>query len=194
MGICRQIAAIYEQYGDPTLTNFHLEDLTGSVAQRPFALGRYDVGAEILAHRELTGATVQNSYLVLSGRYQLALLSARPDALPHDLERALLDWVWHRESGIAYLGVRLSSPDDYLNTWNMDHWFASLELLSHFPSWREQAGDAIQWLWDRRTPAGLWDFGPKTPVRLSGTWRKKMARQFDWTTRVLVLLQDYYTG
>jgi len=47
MGICRQIAAIYEQYGDPALTNFTLEDLTGSVAQRTFALGRYDAGAEI---------------------------------------------------------------------------------------------------------------------------------------------------
>jgi len=27
-------------------------------------------------------------------------------------------------------------------------------------------------------------------VRLSETWRKKMARQFDWTTRVLVILQN----
>jgi len=31
--------------------------------------------------------------MVLSGKYQLALLSARPDALPRDLEQALLDWV-----------------------------------------------------------------------------------------------------
>jgi len=188
-----------------------------SVAQRAFAAGRYDAGAEIQAHRELTGATVQGSYLVLSGRYQLALLGARPDALPRELERALLDWVWHKESGIGYLCVRLSSPDDYVDTWSLDHWLASLGLLSRFPSWREQAGDAVRWLWDRWTGRQgdretrrqgdketggqgdeairwLWDFGPKTAVRLSENWRKGLARQFDWTTRVLVLLQNYYSG
>jgi len=46
---------------------------------------------------------------------------------------------------------------------------------------RRQGDKAIRW---------LWDFGPKTSVRLSETWRKKMARQFDWTTRVLVILQN----
>ena len=165
-----------------------------SIVQRTFAAGRYDPGAEMRAHRELTGATVQNSYLVLSGRYQLALLGARPDALPRDVEQALLDWVWHKEDGIGYWCVRLSSPDGYLDTWSLDHWFASLGLLSRFPGWRERAGDAIRWLWDRRTPAGWWDFGTKTSVRLSETWRKGLARQFDWTTRVLVLLQNYYAG
>jgi hypothetical protein len=163
-----------------------------SIAQRTFAGGRYDARAEIQAHRELTGATVRDSYLVLSGKYQLALLGARPGVLPRDMAKALLDWVWHKEDGIGYLGVRLFSPDDYLNTWNLDRWLVSLGLLSHFPGWREQAGDAIRWLWDRRTPAGLWDFGPKTSVRLSETWRKEPARQFDWTTQVLVLLQHYY--
>jgi hypothetical protein len=148
----------------------------------------------VLAHRELTGPTVRGSYLVLSGRYQLALLSARPGALPRDLERALLDWVWHKEDGIGYLGVRLSSPDDYLDTRRMDHWLASLGLFSRFPSWRERAGDAIQWLWDRRTSEGLWDFGPQTSARLSETWRSGPARQFDWTTQILVLLQNYYAG
>ena len=64
-----------------------------SIAQRTFTSGRYDPEAEMLAHRELTGATVRDSYPVLSGKYQLALLSGRPDALPRDLEQALLDWV-----------------------------------------------------------------------------------------------------
>jgi len=165
-----------------------------SIAQRTFAAGRYDAGAEIQAHRELTGATVRGSCLVLSGRHQLALLSSRPDDLPRDLEKALLDWVWHKEGGIGYLGVRLFSPDGYLDTCRLDCWLASLELLSGFPGWREQAEDAIRWLWDRRTPEGLWDFGPQTSVRLSETWRKGLARQFDWTTRVLALLRNYYTG
>jgi len=115
-----------------------------SAAQRTFASGRYDAGAKIQAHRELTGATVQGSYLVLSGKYQLALLSARPGALPRELEKVLLDWVWHKKDGIGRLGVRLSSSDGYLNTWNLDRWFASLGLLSRFPGWQEQAEDAIE--------------------------------------------------
>ena len=88
--------------------------------------------------------------------------------------------MWHEENGIGYLRVRLSSPDDYLNTWRLDRWLASLGLLSRFPGWREQAGDATEWLWDRETPEGLWDFGPRTSVRLSETWRRGLARQFDW--------------
>jgi hypothetical protein len=45
-----------------------------------------------------------------------------------------------------------------------------------------------------KPPRGVVGFGPRTSVRLSETWRKGLARLFDWTTRVLVLLQDYYTG
>ena len=60
-----------------------------SIAQRTFAAGQYDPGAEVLAHRELTGATVRDGYLVLSSRYQPTLLSARPGALPRGLEKAL---------------------------------------------------------------------------------------------------------
>ncbi len=69
------------------------------------------------------------------------------------------------------------------------------ELLSRFPSWRGLAGDVVQWLWDERTPAGFWDLGPRSissiALPLSESWHKKMARQFDWTTRVLVLLRRY---
>jgi len=36
---------------------------------------------------------VRDSYLVISGKYQLALLGARPGVLPRDMAKALLDWV-----------------------------------------------------------------------------------------------------
>ena len=120
------------QPGHPILDD--VWNLWLSIAQWTFAACRYDAGAGTLVYRELAGATVRGRYVVLSGKYQLALLSARPDALPRDLEQALLDWVWHKEGGIGYLGMRLSSPDDHLDTWNLDHWFASLGLLSRFPS------------------------------------------------------------
>lgn len=172
--------------------------LWAAIARRTFATGAYDLQAEILAHRELTGATVKDSYLVLRSRYQLALLSARPAALPPDLEAALLHWVWQRDDGIGYLDVAVHRPPHNLKPGPLDRWLASLELLSRFASWRGLAQGAIGWLWQQRTPEGLWDLGPKaansTALPLSESWRRQAPRQFDWTTRVLVLLQRYHTS
>lgn len=55
--------------------------------------------------------------MVLSGRYQPALLGARPGALPRDLGKVLLDWVWHREDGIGYLSESMSENSYGLAAW-----------------------------------------------------------------------------
>jgi hypothetical protein len=168
------------------------------IAQRTFASGRYDPAAESCAHRDLTGATVRHSHLVLNGKYQLSLLSSRPEALPRPLETALLDWLWHKEEGLGYLGVKLSGPPDRHKPGQLDGWFSSLELISRFPGWREPAREAIEWLWQNRTPTGLWDFGPRssgsTALPLSETWRSQTARPHDWTTRTLALLSRFYNN
>ncbi len=168
-----------------------------NIARRTFASGAYDPEAEVRAHHELTGASVKNSYLVLDNRYSLALLGARAEALPADLETALVSWVWHCKDGIRYLRVKLPLPPRHLKTGSLDRWFTSLELLSRFSSWRALAKDAIQWLWEERAPGSLWDFGQKSTfsvfLPLSESWRKTTARQFDWTTRVLVLLRRYHS-
>ena len=171
-------------------------ELWMNLARRTFASGAYDPEAEIRAHRELTGASVQHSYLVLDSKYALALLGARAAALPRDLEAALLRWVWHKEDGIGYLEEKVSRLPGPGESGHFERWFASLELLSRFPVWRELASDVIRWFWDTRTPAGLWDFGPRSNLSivlpLSESWRRQRARQVDWTTRVLVLLRRYY--
>src|SRR3712207_5372039 len=84
--------------------------LWATIARRTFVAGAYDPEAESRAHRELTGATMQGSYLVLRGRHQLTLLGARSDDLPRDLEAALVRWVWHAPQGVGYFGEPLAQP------------------------------------------------------------------------------------
>ncbi len=170
--------------------------LWAQVAGRTFASGSYDAGDEICAHKDLTGASVEGSYLVMDSRYALTLLGSRVAALPRDLEAALVDWVWHKEDGVGYLREALSRPPSPMKAGPVERWFASQELLSGFPSWRRLAGGVINWLWEQRTDQGWWDFGSRSrfsPVLpMSESWRTKGARQYDWTTRTLVLLRRYH--
>jgi hypothetical protein len=167
------------------------------IARHTFASGQYDSDAEIQAHRELTGATVKNSYLVIGNKYTLILLGSRATALPVELEAALLKWIWHRNSGIGYLNVPLFRLPLARKPRFLDRWQSSLNMLSRFPSWCIVAQDAIQWIVQQRTPQGFWDLG--TGVRsatmpLSANWRGKASRQCDWTTRVLVMLRKCVDG
>lgn len=166
-----------------------------TIASRTFASGRYDADKEIAAHRDLTGASVRNSYLVLSNKYALSLLGARATRLSSATERALVDWVWHKRDGIGYLNVPLSqSPRESASV--LDRWFTSMEVLSCFPRWRSAAKDAVEWLWVQRNEQKLWDFGPRwsasTVLPLSESWRNSQHRQNDYSTRALILLRRYY--
>lgn len=167
-------------------------DLWANIARRTLASGIYNPDVEIRAHRELTGASVKDSYLLLDNQYALALLGSRAARLPSNTERALVAWVWHKKDGVRYLGVPLSSPPHHLTPGTLDRWFTSLELLSCFPSWREFAKDVIDWLWTQRNQEGFWDFGPRASTSfylpLSESWRKRQNRQYDYSTRVLALL------
>ena len=171
-------------------------NLWAAIAKRTFASGKYDSEAEIRAHQELTGASVKDSYLVLSSRYQLSLLGSRATKLPRNLENAIVDWVWHKEKGISYLEIPLATLPARFTAGMLDRFFTSLEIISLFPSWRRHAGNIVEWLWAQRNDEGLWDFGPRANMSvyfpLSESWRKEKYRQHDWSTRVLALLRRYY--
>jgi hypothetical protein len=166
------------------------------IAGRAFASGSYDAGDEVSAHRDLTGASVAGSYLVIDSKYALALLASRASALPPDLEEALVDWVWHKEDGVGYLREPLSRPPCPMKSGPVERWFASQELLSRFPSWRRRAAGVIGWLWEQRADQGWWDFGSRSRLSsvlpMSESWRTKGSREHDWTTRTLILLRRYY--
>ncbi len=171
-------------------------DLWADIARRTLALGVYDSDAEIRAHRELTGASVKNSYLVLNNQYTLSLLGSRATRLLNKIEKALVTWVWHKKDGVKYLGVPLSNPPLPLTPGTLDRWFTSLKLFSHFPGWRGFAENVVHWLWTQRNHEGFWDFGPRASTSfyfpLSESWRKRQNRQYDHSTRVLALLRKYY--
>lgn len=167
-----------------------------TIAEHTLASGKYDPEAEMRAHQMLTGASVKDSYLVLSGRYQLALLGLRASKLPKAVENALVDYVWHKKNGIGYLEIPLANPPRQFTVGMLDRLFTSLEILSYFPSWRRHAENMINWLWTQRNNEGFWDFGPKASMTvyfpLSENWRKNKSRQHDWSTRVLALLRKFY--
>ncbi len=163
------------------------------IAGRTFTSGEYDCEAEIRAHRQLTGATVEGSYLELNNKYALALLSAHPAGLPAGLADSLLRWLWQLPQGIRYLGMPLSQPPMPDSPTALDRWLSSHELLARFPGWRALASDAIDWLWVQQRADGLWDFGARQKSYwawpLSASWRNPQQRAFDHTTRLLALLQ-----
>ena len=167
-----------------------------AIARRTFQSGKYSEQDEIAAHAELTGATVKDSYLVLSSRYQLNILGSIPGTLSEELETALLRWLWDKPGGIGYLTVSLNRPPP-TKPGPFDRWLASLEMLARlFPTWVRFARPSIEWLEKLRSAQGHWDFGPKPSsiscLPLSDDWRDRRDRVFDWTTRVLILLRTYY--
>ncbi len=160
------------------------------VAERSFPAGKYDPEAEWQAHKELRGLGTR----YLGSRYVLTLLGVRSAALPEALDRRIVDWVWNNPAGIGYLGADLRHPERF----HIFHWLESLEILSTFQSWRERAAGAVDWLWNQRNPAGLWDFGTKVSkcsyFPLSDDWRKPFNRSIDHSTRILALLSKYDPG
>jgi hypothetical protein len=169
------------------------------ITRRTFRSGEYREEDEVAAHAELTGATVKDSYLVLSNRYSLNILRSVEGLLPTELVGALLSWLWNRRDGIGYLGVPLGGVPPYEKAGRFDRWLTSLEMLGRlFPGWVDRAQDAVEWIWEQRDAEGTWDFGPRpgyvSVLPLSDSWRRRQDRRFDWTARVLVLLRRFCNG
>ncbi|MEW6403957.1 MAG: hypothetical protein AB1649_19355 [Chloroflexota bacterium] len=174
----------------------HSLEIWTAIAEKTFASGKYDPKAEELAHSQLTGVSVKNSYLALHNKYQLILLGSRPELLSPKTEKSLLSWLWSRPSGIGYLGMLLAPLRHSVTSTQIELWFASLEIVSQFSSWQQHVEKIIRWLWKQADKDGLWDFGPRAShtafLPLSENWQQKRNRQFDWTTRTLLLMEKYY--
>lgn len=165
------------------------------IALQTFQSGTYNARDEIRAHAELTGATVQDSYLTLNNRYAITILGSRPGLMPRQIETALCRWLWSRVDGIGYLGIRLHRAPPRDAPGAFDRWLTSQEMLTRlFPAWRGFGRDAIEWLWAQRDARGSWDFGSRSSASvvlpLSDDWRARQNRTLDWTTRILVLIRS----
>ncbi len=162
------------------------------IAIRTFQSGKYAQEDETQAHAALTGASVAGSYLTINNRYAIRVLGSRAGSLPLDVERALVDWIWHHESGIRYLEVPLAENPPLGKAGALDRWFTSLEMiLLAFPRSAPIAAKRLDWIWDQQDAQGLWDFGPRSTSSvffpLADHWRRKMSRKIDWSARILLL-------
>jgi hypothetical protein len=129
-------------------------------------------------------------------KYSVCLLGTDVNSIPPKLEDAYFKELWER--GIGYLGVppKTSATQIVEKKSKFGAWLASLELLSLYPTWYICVKTHIDWIWDQRNAEGFWDFGAVSPYHgsplpFSSSWRKKNARLFDWTTRILILLRKY---
>ena len=170
-------------------------DLWTAIAEKAFASGAYDPEAEIEAHRQLTDASVKNSYLRLNGKYQLTLLSARSNLLSHKTETSLVSWLRHRKEGIGYLDMPLTRPNLHFTPSQMERWFTSVEIMSRFSAWRAWASEIEMWIMKDHNRDDAWDFGPRAShsafMPLSENWKTKSARMIDWRTRTLLLMKQF---
>jgi hypothetical protein len=162
------------------------------LAARIFATGDYDADAEVRAHRELTGATVADSYMVIDNRYAVAILSSQPAKLPAGLAQAYLKWLAGKPGGIGYLEVAVGAGPAQLKPGPLDRWFCTLAQLARFPGWSGVCAVALDRIVGLRAEDGLWDLGPRgsssSYFLLSASWRRRICRRHDWTVRVLALL------
>jgi hypothetical protein len=117
-------------------------ELWSAIAEKTFSSGKYDPEAESKAHLELTGASVKDGYLRLHGKYQLILLSARPNFLSQKTETSLINWLSHRKNGIGNLKMPLSPPRLDFTASQMERWFSSSEIMSRFSAWRVWAHES----------------------------------------------------
>lgn len=157
------------------------------IAKDSFPGGAYSPSAEWKAHKDLRGKGTH----YLRSRYVLTLLGARSVHLPPALDRCIVDWIWNDPAGIGYLGADMQNPKPF----HIFRWLESLEILSHFKSWKQVAIGALAWLWDQRKTGGGWDFGATVSKSfyfpLSDDWRTATRRSVDHSTRVLSLLRQF---
>lgn len=165
-----------------------------AIAQNSVASGCYEEQAELDAARRVLRVSVKDSYLRLSSRYALSLLSSRADHIPGYVETALLKWIWTREQGVGYLGRPLSRPPTVNSPKSVELWLRSHEILARFPGWFQVARDIFDWLWSVQNEEGYWDFGRRWDrgwiFPFSENWRKHSSRFSDWSIRMLILLGE----
>ncbi len=167
-------------------------DLWDEIARRTFARGAYDPQTEAAAHSDLTGASVRDTYLVLSNRYALLLLGSRAGRMDAELRRAIALWVGRKADGVGYYGLPLGSPPDGVAPGLLERFLQSHEILASFGAGAAATGPLVDWLGGHRRSDGLWDLGSRASwsahLPLAESWRRADARAVDWTVRVLALL------
>ena len=158
------------------------------VARQTFASGNYRLEDEAAAYLRLSGIHVPGGFL--ESQHALWILSSR--RLPHQLDHALVSWIWYKPDGIRYLRAPLTKPQPYYS----GYWLRSMNILSRFSSWREISIETLNRIWEQRDKKGMWDFGSEIAQSidfpLSVSWRHSINRKMDYSTCILALLRKCF--
>jgi hypothetical protein len=140
-----------------------------TVLSASFESGYYDSVAENNCHRQVSGVDVAGSYLTLSNKYVLQLLSSRPELVSLHLQTCWMRWLTALEYGLGYHSVPLNDPQ-FSKPYALDRWMASWETLLHFPAAKPFFAALIEPLLDQQSLPFGWDFGfftnqtPRMPI------------------------------
>jgi hypothetical protein len=168
-----------------------------------FKSGGYNLTDELTAFEEVTGICPTARDSKLYKMYPLQLLGSTRNRMPSNLERAYLDWVWHKEGGIYYL---TSFSMDLLPEITSKHfplWLRALGVFSDYSYGKSLISNPIEYLWSLANSDAIWDFGVGSQAlnaakihcgwNISDSWREPVNRQIDTTVRILLLLKKFYS-
>lgn len=156
-----------------------------------FSGGTYDHQKYTSAYREILGLKPNGGKLIdFVNFYPISLLR---DCLDPQTERAVVDYVIHKNDGIYYIYEDCISilPQSFQSK-RASRYLAAIELLSAYPHSREYLHFVANWLNNHRNEDGKWDMGKsvndKLYFPLSDDWRKHKTRESDCTERIGQLL------
>lgn len=113
--------------------------------------------------------------------------------LDEKTERAMIQNLIHRESGIYYIYDRkLSDLPEFFASREASRYLGAIELLSGYSVARDYLGFVVDWLLAHRNVDGKWDMGSvvndKVYFPLSDDWRRREIREADCTERIEKLI------
>ena len=165
------------------------------IVSAAFESGRYDSQAELARHQSLTGIPSRRLY-PFHVFYPLVILSATRRRLPGELERQMLEYLFHRPGGIYYICDKPLDAFPRLGEKGFESWLHAQEILARFGGWKEFAPPVLNWIWNQRGENGLWEIGQVAycsySFPLSESWRRPGSRLVDCSVWVLRLLGRYF--
>ena len=159
------------------------------VVTAAFAHGSYDEVSYEAAYRDI----LEPKYGRINGFSMFYPVSLLYGCLDTKTERAMLQYLLQRESGIYYIYDRkLSDLPEYFASREASRYLGAVELLSGYSTARYYLGFVVDWLLTHRNTRGKWDMGSsvkdKVYFPLSDDWHRRDIREADCTQRIDKLL------
>ncbi len=158
-----------------------------------FAGGIYNHEKYIFAYEKIFGRKPKGERLTdFVNFYPISLVSS---CLDRQTERAVVEYVLNKESGIYYIYQnKLALIPQCFESREASQYIAAIELLSKYKYATDKLEFVANWLDSNRNINGKWDMGKGVNDRvyfpLSDDWRKKETREADCTERIRALLKD----